>query len=559
AATASRPALLKLGAANGTEAWRMLLAGDGGIARALAIDSAGGAFVAGDVGAEWFVAKHAAGDGAEIWRTDVAGEPGEAVVRGLALRPGGAPVAAGRLFHADTGSDFVVSALSASGTVDWMYTADGSATGSADADDAFAVAVDAAGDVVAAGVLSNADTDDDLYVVKLDGATGAVLWSATVNGSNNNDDDAAAAAIDSSGDVVVTGGIRNQGSGRDLAVLAFDGATGAERWRRLVNGATSQADVGFALALDADGAALAAGRTRNGAAADGFTVLKLAGTTGGDFPCGTGTIEADEACDDGNLATGDGCRPDCTVEACGDGILDPQETCDDGNTADGDCCSALCATDSDGTACADDDACTHGQSCLAGVCQGGTETVCLPSNDCHTAACDPATGLCGEQPLPNGRLCDDGDACTVADRCLAGTCTPGGIRSCNDFDPCTTDACVPATGCTFDPFTGFAGVSCAFDQTRIDTFCFAGLPRSIERRIERAQARVAKAEAARKTGRARRLLKSARNLAETARRRAAKKTAAGDLQPACGAALDDVLVEVGQRALALRDELGAAP
>jgi cysteine-rich repeat protein len=419
------------------------------------------------------------------------------------------------------------------------------------------VAVDGAGDVVAAGVISNAGTDDDLVVVKLDGTTGAEKWQKMIDGSNHNDDDASAVAIDPDGNVAVVGSIRNAGSGRDLAVILFDGVTGNERWRRVVDGVTGQADVGFAAGVDGATAVLAAGRTRNGATADGLVVLKLSAATGADFPCGTGTLEGEEACDDANRTLGDGCRPDCTVELCGDGILDPQETCDDGNTEDGDSCSALCVRNGNGTPCDDGDACTTGDLCTGGVCGNGTLTVCIPVNDCHEGVCDPATGLCGDVLRPDGRLCDDFNACTVVDECLAGQCVPGGARPCDDYDPCTADSCGPASGCVYDAYESFEGVSCAFDPARIDTFCFAGLPGAIEHPIARAATRVEKAAASPKVGRARRLLKSARRLAEQARRRAAKQTAKGELAPACGAALEDLLSDVGARALALREALAA--
>jgi hypothetical protein len=105
------------------------------------------------------------------------------------------------------------------------------------------------------------------------------------------------------------------------------------------------------------------------------------------------------------------------------------------------------------------------------------------------------------------------------------------------------------------PLESFAAVTCAFDPTRIATFCFAGLPRSIERRIERAAGLVERAGETTKLGRARKFLKRSGALAEQARRQAAKKTAAGDLPPACGAALDDILGDVAVRAGALRDAL----
>ena len=72
--------------------------------------------------------------------------------------------------------------------------------------------------------------------------------------------------------------------------------------------------------------------------------------------CGNGMRTEDEACDDGNKESGDGCAGDCLgietgyacsppgkpcrkIARCGDGIVATSEICDDGNTADGDCCS----------------------------------------------------------------------------------------------------------------------------------------------------------------------------------------------------------------------------
>src|SRR5260221_9028378 len=54
------------------------------------------------------------------------------------------------------------------------------------------------------------------------------------------------------------------------------------------------------------------------------------------YVCGNGIVEGDEACDDGNTVSGDGCRGDCHI--CGDGIVDQVEGCDDGNTNPADGC-----------------------------------------------------------------------------------------------------------------------------------------------------------------------------------------------------------------------------
>src|SRR5437868_1023007 len=59
--------------------------------------------------------------------------------------------------------------------------------------------------------------------------------------------------------------------------------------------------------------------------------------------CGDGIVEGTEVCDDGNVASGDGCNADCTsIEACGNGIVDVGEQCDDGNAQNGDGCENNC-------------------------------------------------------------------------------------------------------------------------------------------------------------------------------------------------------------------------
>ncbi|MDC0743573.1 FG-GAP-like repeat-containing protein [Polyangium mundeleinium] len=69
--------------------------------------------------------------------------------------------------------------------------------------------------------------------------------------------------------------------------------------------------------------------------------LDTAGCT--KFACGNGVKEGAEACDDGNVKNGDGCRSDCKgVEQCGDGLLDAGEVCDDKNMVSGDGCDADC-------------------------------------------------------------------------------------------------------------------------------------------------------------------------------------------------------------------------
>lgn len=89
----------------------------------------------------------------------------------------------------------------------------------------------------------------------------------------------------------------------------------------------------------------------------GTCTCTTAGTPNSCSTCGDSTVDATyEACDDGNIVSGDGCSSTCTIEAnwvcnagnpsncfhCGNGIKENTETCDDGNNLSGDGCSSTC-------------------------------------------------------------------------------------------------------------------------------------------------------------------------------------------------------------------------
>jgi hypothetical protein len=79
---------------------------------------------------------------------------------------------------------------------------------------------------------------------------------------------------------------------------------------------------------------------------------------------------------------------------------------------------------------------------------------CDDRNPCTENACDPATGACMSRPVPDGRACPgDGDGCTV-DVCVAGRCVhrrePRSAPCADDGAPCTADQCA-AGRCTPRP------------------------------------------------------------------------------------------------------------
>lgn len=95
----------------------------------------------------------------------------------------------------------------------------------------------------------------------------------------------------------------------------------------------------------------------------------------------------------------------------------------------------------DGTSC-QGKPCATNAICMQGLCLDGPNKKCVASDQCHVAGtCDPRTGECTDPMAPSTTPCDDGDSCTLSDRCANGQCkgTPLTCRSSNVFcDPATS-------------------------------------------------------------------------------------------------------------------------
>ena len=162
--------------------------------------------------------------------------------------------------------------------------------------------------------------------------------------------------------------------------------------------------------------------------------------------CGDAVLTSDEACDDGNQTSGDGCTGNCLlaepgfscaaagqpcqpIARCGDGLVAPSEQCDDGNRELGDGCSDRCRIEL-GKKCEGRPSVCTDTSCGDGVKEGaeacddgnaqpfdGCSPRCLPEPDCQGLSCASA---CGDG-LVIGEDCDDGNLLD-GDGCSS-TCT----------------------------------------------------------------------------------------------------------------------------------------
>ena len=187
---------------------------------------------------------------------------------------------------------------------------------------------------------------------------------------------------------------------------------------------------------------------------------------GDENPCTSDTCDADTGCVNANL---DGIP-------CDDGSpCDDLAMCDQGSCKgagcecllDSDCappadpCFAVkclgfhcvpAALTTDAGSCDDGDACTVDDRCVAGTC-GGVPKVCDDDGSpCQPSVCDSATGDCLPAGLAPGAPCDDGVACTIDDACDDQGGCAGQTVDCTLFEtPCLAAACGTAGTCTTTP------------------------------------------------------------------------------------------------------------
>ncbi|MSQ82943.1 MAG: hypothetical protein EXR77_08505 [Myxococcales bacterium] len=162
------------------------------------------------------------------------------------------------------------------------------------------------------------------------------------------------------------------------------------------------------------------------------------------------------ACDDGDLCTWQG---KCAQKQC-KSLTVP---CDDGKSCTADLCdpSKGCTYPVEvGKACDDGSACTSGDFCIPDGSCGGNPLGCDDKNPCTTDSCLPAKG-CTQTDNADG--CSDGDACTDSDKCKQGGCAAGSVSNCDDGNTCTLDFCEKASGCYHLPLQS----PCCTGQTSI--------------------------------------------------------------------------------------------
>ena len=120
-------------------------------------------------------------------------------------------------------------------------------------------------------------------------------------------------------------------------------------------------------------------------------------------------------CDDGDKCTKNDA---CKVGKDGKSACTGLQTCSCKTTAD-------CAAVDDGNPCNG----VHFCDTKKGKCEVNAASIITcpagKAGPCIVNACNESTGLCGPKPAKMGTTCDDDDKCTSGDRCNAGVCAPG--------------------------------------------------------------------------------------------------------------------------------------
>jgi len=123
--------------------------------------------------------------------------------------------------------------------------------------------------------------------------------------------------------------------------------------------------------------------------------------------------------------------------------------------------------------CSDGNACTVGDSCVNGTCAPGDPASCDDGNECTDTWCDPDSGCVS---VANEADCDDGNECTIGDHCQEGWCVWQQLEECDDGNQCTDDECDPGAGCTYSLSDGACddGNLCTVDDVCALGSCIAG-------------------------------------------------------------------------------------
>ncbi|MFM7218387.1 MAG: SBBP repeat-containing protein, partial [Bacteroidota bacterium] len=145
--------------------------------------------------------------------------------------------------------DICLLKFNSNGGLLWQYVYDNLVVQSGK-DEAAGMVLDASGNAYLCGRSFGATSDYDYITMKVNGATGAGIWTMRYdNTAVNGDDRATAICLDHVGNVLVTGRSDN-GSNDDIRTIKYEPVNGILQWTRFYAGSLQQDDRGASLTVD---------------------------------------------------------------------------------------------------------------------------------------------------------------------------------------------------------------------------------------------------------------------------------------------------------------------
>jgi uncharacterized delta-60 repeat protein len=262
---------------SGTQQWALRYNGPGGnndTAYAVAVDGSANVYVTGtSLGAgtsmDYATIKYNSG-GMQQWVARYNGPASiDDTAYSISVDSSGNVYVTGSSGGSGTGQDYATIKYNSSGTQQWAarYNGPGGNT-----DSAYAIAVDASGNVYVTGTSLGSGTGQDYATVKYN-SSGSQQWVSRYNGPGGNNDAAYAIAVDGSSNVYITGSSLGSGTGDDYATIKYN-SSGAQQWVSRYNGPVSGNDGADSLMIDASANVYVAGGSLGAGSGNDFATVK---------------------------------------------------------------------------------------------------------------------------------------------------------------------------------------------------------------------------------------------------------------------------------------------
>ena len=187
----------------------------------------------------------------------------------LALDAVGNIYVTGYSYGSVTGPDYATIKYYPNGDTAWIRRYDGPASGD---DKAKAIAVNDSGYIYVTGYSDSTGSFQDYTTIKYD-SVGNEIWVRRYNGPNNGTDQANDLTIDGSGNVYVTGYSGGGSLGMDYATIKYH-PNGDTAWVMRYNGSANDWDYAQAIAVDDSGNAYVTGYTHGSTTKEDYCTIK---------------------------------------------------------------------------------------------------------------------------------------------------------------------------------------------------------------------------------------------------------------------------------------------